>query len=163
LSLSVPTIAFTVIGEAKSAGSKRAFRHPHTGRIVTTEAVKGSGEWKNRVADAGVDARSAAGLDDLLTGPLWVEFIFVRARPASHFGTGRNRGVLKPSAPVFPSTRPDALKLGRAVEDALTGVLWRDDAQIVNEYLFKRYGSTVGCEIRVWDLEAVQHDERRVA
>jgi Holliday junction resolvase RusA-like endonuclease len=31
------------------------------------------------------------------------------------------------------------LKLARAVEDALTGVLWRDDAQIAIEQLSKHY------------------------
>jgi len=32
------------------------------------------------------------------------------------------------------------LKLARAVEDALTGVIWADDAQIVDEVIRKRYG-----------------------
>lgn len=32
---------------------------------------------------------------------------------------------------------PDVLKLARGVEDALTGIVWRDDAQIVNESLSK--------------------------
>ena len=36
---------------------------------------------------------------------------------------------------------PDVLKLARGVEDALTGIVWRDDAQIVNESLNKVVGA----------------------
>jgi Holliday junction resolvase RusA-like endonuclease len=187
---SVPTIEFTVIGEAKPAGSKRAFRNPHSGRIIVTDANKGSKPWKQEVAAAAAAATDCAtcggegetGKDwnapprrcpacngtgkrdtELLTGPIALEITFVKPRPASHYGTGKNRGVLKASAPLYPATRPDALKLARGVEDALSGVLYRDDAQIVTEYLLKRYGEPARCEIRVWDLEAVQHDERTAA
>ena len=42
------------------------------------------------------------------------------------------------------------LKLTRAVEDALTGLVWRDDAQVVDEVLSKRYGAPERVEVRVW-------------
>jgi Holliday junction resolvase RusA-like endonuclease len=45
--------------------------------------------------------------------------------------------------------KPDVLKLARAVEDALTGILYRDDAQIVTEVLRKRYGDPPRVEIRL--------------
>src|SRR5207244_637695 len=89
---------------------------------------------------------------DPLTGPVVIHFTFYRQRPAAHYGTGRNSGTLKASAPVYPTTRPDALKLARGVEDALTGIVYRDDAQIVEERLFKRYGRP-GCEVKVWRVE----------
>jgi Holliday junction resolvase RusA-like endonuclease len=59
-------------------------------------------------------------------------------RPDSHYAMrrGQPRG-LRRSAPVFRRKRPDVLKLARAVEDALTGIVWRDDSQIVSERLWK--------------------------
>ena len=48
--------------------------------------------------------------------------------------------LLRPAAPKHPTTRPDVLKLARAIEDSLTGVLWHDDSQIVSEHLRKHYG-----------------------
>ena len=51
-----------------------------------------------------------------------------------------------------PTTRPDLSKLVRAVEDALTGVIYADDAQVVSEYTEKHYADNPrqsGCEIRV--------------
>ena len=48
-----------------------------------------------------------------------LDLLFRFPRPRSHFGTGRNAGQLKPSAPFYVRTRPDLDKLARAVGDAL--------------------------------------------
>lgn len=37
-------------------------------------------------------------------------------------------------------TRPDADKLARAALDALTGILWNDDAQVTHLEVYKAYG-----------------------
>jgi Holliday junction resolvase RusA-like endonuclease len=149
--MGTPVLSFTVLGEAAPAGSKRAFRNPHSGRIMVTDASKGSKPWKAEVKAAAAGAFNGGGL---LTGPLRLDLVFYKPRPAAHFGTGRNAGTLKASAPPFPATRPDVLKLARGVEDALTGIVWRDDAQIVVEHLEKRYGSPARCEVRVWTEDA---------
>jgi Holliday junction resolvase RusA-like endonuclease len=146
-------VRFTVFGDAKSAGSKRAYRHPSTGKVVVTETVRGSKSWQGSVAAAGAEAHRGS----LLDGPLRVAFIFYRPRPKSHHGTGRNADKVKSSAPPFPATRPDVLKLARGVEDALTGIVWRDDAQIVTEELRKRWGSPARVEIEVEELD---HESR---
>jgi hypothetical protein len=44
------------------------------------------------------------------------------------------------------------LKLARAAEDALTGVLWLDDSQIVDERISKAYGDDVGLSPRAEGL-----------
>jgi Holliday junction resolvase RusA-like endonuclease len=56
---------------------------------------------------------------------------------------------LKPNAPKYPTTRPDALKLARAAEDALTGIIWTDDAVTVDLTIKKRYGELPGVNITV--------------
>lgn len=56
---------------------------------------------------------------------------------------------MKPLAPIAPIVRPDLLKLARAVEDALSGVLWKDDSQVVVEVLRKRYDEPMGCVVTV--------------
>ena len=68
--------------------------------------------------------------------------IFHRRRPASHY---RANGEMH----RYPVTRPDALKLARAVEDALTGIIWLDDAQIVEEHLTKRWSDEEGVHVTV--------------
>jgi crossover junction endodeoxyribonuclease RusA len=138
-------IAFTVLGKAEPAGSKRAFRHSKTGRVMVTDANANAKPWQAVVAAAGHEAMDGRPLFD---GPLKVSFDFFQPRPKGHYGTGRNRNVLRASAPAFPTARPDLLKLARAVEDALTGVCWRDDSLIVSEALMKEYGEPA--QVRVW-------------
>jgi Holliday junction resolvase RusA-like endonuclease len=53
---------------------------------------------------------------------------------------------------LWPLKPPDVLKTARAIEDALTGALWTDDAQIVSEYLAKRYGPASRVVVVVTEL-----------
>ena len=46
-----------------------------------------------------------------ITEPVSLDVAFDFARPASHYGTGRNAGVLKDSAPGCKATAPDLDKL----------------------------------------------------
>jgi crossover junction endodeoxyribonuclease RusA len=57
-------------------------------------------------------------------------------RPAGHW---TKTGKLSSKATPWPSVKPDADKLLRAVGDALTGVLIEDDARVVNIAGSKRY------------------------
>lgn len=138
-------IEFEVLGRPQPAGSKRAFKHPHTGRIIVKDDAKGSRPWKQQVSGAA----AAAYAGELLAGPLRLEVTFFLARPKGHYGTGRNIGLVRASAPGYPIVKPDTTKLLRAVEDALTGVLWRDDAQVIDQRAMKLYGTPERCLVTV--------------
>lgn len=106
-----------------------------------TDACKDSAQWKAFVREEAsrflnsLDATRRAALP-LRSVAIHLAMTFSHPRPKSHFtGSGR----LKSSAPRHPISRPDVLKLARAVEDALTSVIWHDDAQIVSEILLKRW------------------------
>lgn len=144
-------IRFQVLGHAEPAGSKKSFRHARTGAIVTVDDNAKSRPWKQQVAGA---AHNALVLRDaqLLTGPLEVSLTFVRARPKGHYGSGRNADKIKASAPQWPTTKPDVDKLSRGCLDALTGVLYRDDAQVVRKTVAKFYGAPERVEISVREL-----------
>lgn len=49
-------------------------------------------------------------------------------RPKDHFSTA---GVIKQWAPRFPTKKPDLDKTLRAIKDALTGIVYVDDSQVV--------------------------------
>lgn len=150
------TITFTVNGVPKPAGSKRAFairkRGVFTGRVAVTDANPLAREWKDSVTSAGVDAAQKLPGGLLLTGALAVDFTFFLPRPKGHYGSGKNASQVKGNAPEYPTGKPDVLKLTRAAEDALTGVLWQDDAQIVSEHLNKQYGHPPRVVITVTEL-----------
>lgn len=160
-------VSLRVYGEPKPAGSKVsgvAYRKGEDGRRVpverngkimtfTKDSSGQAGEgWRNAVAEAGAGVLGGA---PLLSGPLYVEITFLLRRPQSHYGSGRNSERLKDSAPVYPAKRPDSTKLLRAVEDALTNVLWLDDSQIVcggTEKVFAGPDEATGVEVRIWRL-----------
>lgn len=75
----------------------------------------------------------------LLAGPIELKLIFYMARPKGHFRTGKHAGELRESAPEHPTSKPDLTKLTRAVEDALTGIIWKDDSQVVQQDTKKVY------------------------
>src|SRR3990172_1521410 len=140
------TLRFIVYGQPAPAGSKRSIGHR---RII--DANPKAAEWKRQVAQV---VGHAFDGNRLLEGPLRLELVFYRPRPANHYGTGRNQGRVKASAPEYPVGRPDVLKLARGVEDALSGILYMDDAQIVSERLTKLYGSPARVEITVTVMSA---------
>lgn len=144
----MPALVFTVHGIAQPAGSKRGF--VRGGHVRVVDANPRSREWKTRVAQVAAEAMRAAGAEMLL-GPVVLNLTFSVPRPAGHFRTGLHSNRLKPSAPERPTKRPDLLKLARAVEDALTGIVYRDDAQIVEECLYKIWDSKACVSVFVDD------------
>lgn len=140
-------ICFFAAGRPAAQGSKR---HVGGGRLI--ESSRQVGPWREIVRQAAVEAMAGR---PPIEGPVYLVQVFALPRPKSHYGTGRNSGQVKRGAPHRPPVRPDLDKLARAVGDALTGVCYRDDAQVVNLCAAKYYVmpsgrlSVPGVEIRV--------------
>jgi len=144
----VTTIAFTVYGEPKTAGSKRAFYKAGMKRAIVVDDNDKSRDWKEHVSSAARQNYQGP----LLTGPLKVSLRFYRVRPKGHFnGRGEMNKAGRDS--IGPTTKPDVLKLARAVEDALSGVIYRDDAQIIREVLEKEWGEPARVEVVIEPLQ----------
>ncbi len=129
----VPELVFDVYGTPAPQGSKSGFAIRSKGggrtRVVMKESSDKVKPWRQDVGEAA--RRALEDLDwVLLDGPLVVRMVFSFCRPVGHYGSGRNVGVLRPSAPRRPAVMPDLSKLIRSTEDALTGVVWRDDSRV---------------------------------
>lgn len=109
-----------------------------TGKPVTplVDANKKSSGWKKEVKEVAREAYAGPLLDE----PLRVRLTFVRVRPKGHYRTGKNAHLLRDDAPAHPTGKPDVLKLARGVEDALTGVIYRDDSRTVSLEAEKVFG-----------------------
>jgi len=87
--------------------------------------------------------------------PISVEVGFYFDRPKSQFGTGKNAGVIKGSAPFYHIKRPDLDNLEKFVLDCLNGYVWRDDSQIFNIESQKLYVENTQPEtiliIKIWE------------
>ena len=119
-------ISFVVYGKPAQMGSKRAF--VRNGRaIMVNDNSDRLRQWYNACASRAAEEMNG---DDLIKSPVQIEVDFHFRRPKSHFGTGRNAGVLKDSAPDQHSQKPDIDKLVRCLLDSLSGVIWQDDSQV---------------------------------
>jgi len=143
-------VCFKVVGVPQPGGSKRAFLHKHTGKIVMIDTCKKNKTWRENVVLAACQNRTQT--DMMMKGPLRLTIEFRLPRPKSHFRTGKNAGELRPDAPTWHTKRPDCTKLIRSTEDALTGVLWLDDSQICEQVAQKVFHEKPGALIRVEEL-----------
>jgi Holliday junction resolvase RusA-like endonuclease len=141
------TVTFRVLGKPQPAGSKKGFVNPKTNKVVLVDANAKAKPWKKQVA-----AEAAKKVDGLFSGPVEVELHFTVHRPLAHYGTGRNADRLKPSAPAWPIVAPDVDKYSRGCLDAMTSVVYRDDAQVVRKTVTKSYGTPEGVLVIVRPL-----------
>lgn len=146
-------ISFWVAGVPAPGGSKKAFVIPGTNRANIVDDAKNNASWRERVASC-----AAAFMADrlLLSGPLGLNVVFLMPRPRSHFGTGKHADRLRPSAPKFHTSPPDATKLLRALEDSLKGICWLDDSQVARQFVVKIYGARPGARV---DIQQIGGDQ----
>lgn len=119
-------ISFYVPGRPQAQGSKVKGRWGNL-----REANDELGPWRERVALAAYQALIDSDMDDIPSpsAPIVIGLEFVLYRPAS----------LTQKKPTPPATKkPDVDKMERAILDALTDVVWHDDAQVVTVLKHKR-------------------------
>ena len=134
-------IDITIHGKAIPQGSKRSMTFQRGGKTMSRVINDNPNlsDWRQQIASVAAEAMQG---QEVAAGSVSLVVTFFRQRPKSHYGTGRNAGKLKASAPLLPTTRPDSLKLARAVEDALTGIVYRDDSQICDHLIYKRWSES---------------------
>jgi Holliday junction resolvase RusA-like endonuclease len=144
-------INFTVPTKAAPQGSMsgvaitRADGSPGT---IFKSDNKRTHPYRNEVGFYALRARAAAGVHDIFApdeAAVRVAITFVFAKPKS-----------APASRIRPTVKPDLDKLARSTADALTGVLYVDDAQVVDYELHKIYGKP---ECVVISVQIVKENE----
>jgi len=124
---------FWVAGIPVTQGSMKVVR----GNVVHTKTPE-LRKWRKAIAKAATDAGLAPAEPH---SPIGIEVVFHLPRPAS---------VKR----EFPSVRPDLDKLMRAVGDALDGVAYAEDGQVVAWFARKVYSDTPGAELHIFRWQA---------
>lgn len=145
------SLTINVIGVPVPQGSKVANRHGGGVRDSNAKKLK---PWRADVAGTAQEVAAHEGwarLDE----PAQVDITFYMPRLKGHYGTGRNDGVLKPTAPKYVQAKPDIDKLARAILDALTDAdILRDDSRVARLVVEKRYADgPTGARITITPLE----------
>lgn len=141
------SVAFVVYGKAEPGGSKRWLPAGGRsgGRPIIVDANRRTKDWQRAVAYA---AGAVMNGQALLDRPVRLTLRFYVTRPAGHFTTTGALSAHGRRHP-FPDVRPDLTKLTRAVEDALTGIVLRDDARVVQQDVAKLWGEPARLEVEV--------------
>lgn len=145
-----------VIGTPVPQGSKVANHHAPGVRDSNAKKLK---PWRAEVAGVVAAAMTECGWQTL-DEACEVQITFFHARPAGHYGTGRNAGVLKPTAPFWKATAPDVDKLTRSILDSLTTArAFRDDGRVARLLVEDRWADqATGARITVRSLIASPAD-----
>lgn len=146
-------LCFFVPGIPRPGGSKNAVPYNDKAgraRVRVFDACKKNKSWRETVA---AYARKEFPGMKPLTGTLEVTMVFCMPRPKSHYRMGEFASLVKSSAPFYHTKKPDVTKLCRSTEDALTGILWVDDAQIAKQVNIKIYDDEPGVTIEVKRLD----------
>lgn len=147
-------INFTVVGKPSPAGSKTAiplrregalvFRAPpkiiggkvygHPIMLYKDDASETQKAWIPAVKKAATVAWRFAPIHGK---PLQLAVVFYMPRPQAHFRTGKFAHILKDDAPKHHLQKPDATKMLRCLEDAISELIWADDCIIVDQQVTK--------------------------
>jgi crossover junction endodeoxyribonuclease RusA len=130
---------FRVYGTPGPQGSKR-----HVGKGVMVESSKLVRPWRSAVA-----AEASLFFDKPLDGPVRVVVVFYLARPST----------VTPKRRPLPVTKPDLDKLIRSTLDAMTGVAFKDDSQVISIQASKLYGNP-GAWVKIEAIDPAQFTEK---
>jgi crossover junction endodeoxyribonuclease RusA len=133
-------IVFEVEGTPRPQGSKR-----HVGRGIMVESSKHVAEWRSWVRLCAANAFK--GLHPLV-GAVQVNITFYFDRPQAH----STKKGLRTNAPTYKVSKPDIDKLLRAVLDAMTGICFADDSQVVAIYCTKKFSRAAVTKVEVFNL-----------
>lgn len=139
-----PTLEFWVFGTPAPQGSKTQQASRTGKRYFRESSATTLKPWRHQVAQVALAERTAQRWEPVFEGALRMDLVFVMPRTQA-------MGKRAPR-PGDAAKKPDRLKLARAVEDALRGVLFADDSQIVAGQTRKRIaelGAPTGARIRI--------------
>jgi Holliday junction resolvase RusA-like endonuclease len=142
-----PDVHFSVVGIPRPEGSTQ-YMGMRKGKPIIIHDNPHLNAWRT---DVGRYARVAMHGRQLLTGRIAASFQFVVPAP-----------IKMPIGRIGPTVPPDLDKYVRGIGDALTKIVYVDDAQITEyrEPMLKRYPvdarEQTGVIIRVWALDPQQ-------
>jgi Holliday junction resolvase RusA-like endonuclease len=138
------TISFTIPGAPVGKGRPRFARR---GRFTAVYTPEKTASFENLVK---LKAEEAMQGSSPIAGAVSVELTLCVPIPAS-FSKKKRAAALNDE--IFPTTKPDCSNVQKGVEDAMNGIVYNDDKQIVRVLVKKFYAETPCTFITVENLE----------
>lgn len=142
-------IRIVIIGEAVAQGRPK-FRQQKN--FVMTYDPPKSREWKDYARMVAASQMMGSPLKD---GPLSLSLCVYRSIPTSWSKKKRGEAL---AGLIRPTTKPDLDNYLKSVKDAMKGIVWKDDSQVVDYHspFGKWYSDKPRIEITVKPCEKVQ-------
>lgn len=134
------TIIFIVPGTPVGKGRPKFARR---GNFVTTYTPEKTASYENLVK---VKAEEAMCGRNAIEGAVCVEISLYVTPPAS-WSQKKQRAAL--DGDVFPTSKPDVDNVIKGIFDAMNEIVWKDDKQVVDVVVRKRYAQTARAHVEV--------------
>jgi Holliday junction resolvase RusA-like endonuclease len=126
--------------DADPVGKQRA-RYAKRGNFVQTYTPDKTRNYETLIKEAAIEAMgSSEPLETPVTLYLYIRAPIPKSLPKKRIEACLN-GLEK------PIKKPDASNVLKSVEDAMNGVVYKDDSQIVNIHVSKVYSSVSGVDV----------------
>lgn len=142
-------ITFEVVGEPVAQARPRIVRTKSGIRGIDPAKSKNYKTWVKFCALNAFRKLETKNTKKLLKSPLKVKLLIYRSIPKSDNKKLKNK---KQNNDVLPIVKPDIDNVFKAVTDALTGIIWQDDKQIVNAEIAKRYSDVPRVEVEIEEI-----------
>ena len=133
-------IEFTVPGQPQGKGRARIGKIGQHARMFTPAKTVA---YEGLIAHA---AQAAMAGRPLLDTPVELR-LFIDVQVPASWSQKKQRQAL--AAEILPTTKPDADNVLKALNDGLNGVVWRDDVQVTDTIMRKRYSATPGLRVQI--------------
>lgn len=136
------TFIVTFKVEGNPVGKQRA-RYAKRGNHVMAYTPEKTRTYESLIKDAAI---VAMGASEPLESPVSL-YLYIRVPIPTSATKKRLEAISK--GDEKPTKKPDASNVLKSVEDAMNGVVYKDDSQIVNIHVTKVYSSQAGVDICV--------------
>lgn len=137
-------VQFVVPGDPVGKGRPRVSTIGGHARMFTPAKTA---SYEGLIALAGTEAMAGR---QLIEGAVMVEMRIVMSVPRS---MSKKKQCMALAGEVFPAKKPDMDNVVKAIFDGLNGVVWKDDVQVVDAIVRKRYGETPGVHVFIVERE----------
>jgi Holliday junction resolvase RusA-like endonuclease len=134
------TMMITFKVDADPVGKQRA-RYAKRGNFVQTYTPDKTRNYESLIKEAAIEAM---GTSEPLETPVTL-YLYIRAPIPKSLPKKRIEACL--NGLEKPIKKPDASNVLKSVEDAMNGVVYKDDSQIVNIHVSKVYSSVSGVDV----------------
>lgn len=140
-------IKFTVPGAP--VGKGRPMVSTRGGKFAKMYTPEKTANYETLVALA---AQQAMVGRTLLAGPVEVQMAILLPIPASW---SKKKQAAAIAGQVYPTKKPDADNVVKAIFDGINGVVWNDDVQACDIVVRKRYAETPGVQVLVKPIDGL--------